>query len=71
MRDKAHRPGKDYATTRREVLLAAATIGVASAAPLGPAVADAQGSGDKRRSRYQAGSAEVQTYYRVNRYPPK
>jgi hypothetical protein len=25
---------------------------------------------DKRKARYQADSPEVQTFYRVNRYPP-
>jgi hypothetical protein len=25
---------------------------------------------DKRRARYQPNSAEVQDFYRVNRYPP-
>jgi hypothetical protein len=25
---------------------------------------------DKRRARYQANSAEVRNFYRVNRYPP-
>jgi hypothetical protein len=26
---------------------------------------------DKRRARYHADSPEVQTFYRVNRYPPR
>jgi hypothetical protein len=29
------------------------------------------GSANKRRSRYQPNSPEVQTYYRVNSYPPR
>jgi hypothetical protein len=48
----------------------------ASAGLLGPAIARASSPGqpasnDKRRSLYQPRSAEVQTFYRVNRYPAK
>lgn len=39
-------------------------------APLtGEALADTASNDEKRKARYQADSAEVQTYYRVNRYP--
>jgi len=31
--------------------------------------ADTETNDEKRKSRYQANSAEVQTFYRVNRYP--
>ena len=56
---------------RRDLLrvLAAGTgAAAASAAPLAaaPQTADAA---KKRRARYQANSPEVQTFYRVNRYP--
>jgi hypothetical protein len=55
---------------RREFLR---TIGagatVAAAAPLaGDARADTENNDEKRKSRYRE-SAEVKTFYRVNRYP--
>jgi hypothetical protein len=31
--------------------------------------ADSEGNDEKRKARYKADSAEVKTYYRVNRYP--
>jgi hypothetical protein len=34
-----------------------------------PAAAAPTGSPDKRKARYQAHSAEVENFYRVNRYP--
>lgn len=44
--------------------------GAVLAAPLvGEAQADTENNDEKRKARYQANSAEVQTYYRVNRYP--
>jgi hypothetical protein len=59
---------------RRDVFLAAATAGMA--ATLGPAVSAAapassrpEARKDKRRPQYQPNSAEIQTFYRVNRYP--
>ena len=57
---------------RRDLLLAvtassaAAAIGAASV-PATPAARPR----DKRKPQYQANSAEVQTFYRVNRYPAK
>jgi hypothetical protein len=33
------------------------------------AMADSETNDEKRKARYQANSPEVQTYYRVNRYP--
>jgi hypothetical protein len=57
---------------RREFLRtigAGATIAAAAAAPLaGEARADTENNDEKRRSRYRE-SAEVKTFYRVNRYP--
>ena len=54
------------------VLAAGAGAVAASAAPLAAAAerenADAA---KKRRARYQPNSPEVQTFYRVNRYPAK
>jgi hypothetical protein len=50
-------------------------VGTAAAAESGPlaieARADTESNAEKRKARYQANSAEVQTYYRVNRYPTK
>ena len=57
---------------RREFLStigAGATVAAAAAAPLaGDARADTENNDEKRRSRYRE-SAEVKTFYRVNRYP--
>jgi hypothetical protein len=57
---------------RRDILrgLAVGTAAAAaSAAPLAPAAADTENDSEKRKARYQANSPEVQTFYRVNRYP--
>jgi hypothetical protein len=49
---------------------AGATVAAASAAPLvDDARADDESNDEKRKARYQANSREVQTFYRVNRYP--
>jgi hypothetical protein len=34
-------------------------------------VADTETNDEKRRARFQANSAEVQNFYRVNRYPKR
>jgi len=58
---------------RREFLRtlgAGAGVAAAAATPLaGEAYADTESNDEKRKSRYQANSLEVQTFYRVNRYP--
>jgi hypothetical protein len=58
---------------RREFLRtlgAGATVAAAVATPLaGDAHADTESNDEKRKARYQANSQEVQTFYRVNRYP--
>ena len=57
---------------RRDLLIAAAAAGVATA--MGArAVSSAATAArrDKRKAQYQANSPEVQTFYRVNRYPAK
>lgn len=58
---------------RRDVLRAlgvGAGVAVTAAAPLAtPASADSEAGDEKRKARYQANSKEIQTYYRVNRYP--
>jgi hypothetical protein len=57
---------------RRDLLLAVS--GVAAAATMtaiGSARSDTVVRRDKRKPQYQANSPEVQTFYRVNRYPGK
>jgi hypothetical protein len=57
---------------RREILrgFAIGTIAAAAGAtPPLPAAADTENAAEKRKARYQADSPEVQTFYRVNRYP--
>jgi hypothetical protein len=56
---------------RREFLraLGAGATVTAAAAPLaGEALADTENNDEKRKSRYRE-TAEVKTFYRVNRYP--
>jgi len=53
----------------RTVAAGAAVVVTTSAAPVEPAAALPRNSGDKSRARYRANSAEVQEFYRVNRYP--
>jgi hypothetical protein len=57
---------------RRDFLrvLGAGAGAAAVTAPLAtPAAADTENNDEKRKARYKADSAEVKTYYRVNRYP--
>ncbi len=58
---------------RRDVLRAlgaGAGVAVTAAAPLATSArADSENNDEKRKARYQANSKEVQTFYRVNRYP--
>ena len=59
----------------RRGLLRAMITGAAAAAAVTAAVRETTAAkpgtaDDKRRARYQPNSAEVQTFYRVNRYPP-
>jgi hypothetical protein len=67
------RGAKGRALGRREFLRtlgAGATAAAASAGPLAEtARADSETYDEKRKARYQANSPEVQTFYRVNRYP--
>jgi hypothetical protein len=57
---------------RRAVLGAVTGAGIAASAAKAPALASVEPSAsrdEKRRARYRPDSAEVQTFYRVNRYP--
>jgi hypothetical protein len=59
---------------RRDLLgLAVAGIGAAatSAVMLEPAAAKPVDLREKRKARYQANSAEVRNFYRVNAYPAR
>jgi hypothetical protein len=59
---------------RRDLLglvLAGAGAVVAQAAAVKPASAKSVDLKDKRRARYQANSAEVRNFYRVNSYPSR
>jgi hypothetical protein len=65
--------GANTAVPRRD-LLRTVMAGAAAAAITGTAAfeattAEPRSSGDKRKARYRANSAEVQDFYRVNRYP--
>ena len=42
-----------------------------SARESGAVAADTETNSEKRKARYQANSAEVQNFYRVNRYPKR
>jgi hypothetical protein len=58
---------------RRDVLRAlAAGAGAGAAAAASTALVEpalAESDDEKRKARYQPNSADVQNYYRVNRYP--
>jgi hypothetical protein len=56
---------------RRDLLLAVTVPGavVAMGSASNPSAAERRR--DKRKPQYQANSPEVQTFYRVNRYPVK
>jgi hypothetical protein len=61
------------AVARRDLLRvlafgSAATI-AGTAVSVTQAAADNESNSEKRKARYQANSPEVQTFYRVNRYP--
>jgi hypothetical protein len=62
----------DRKVLRRDVLrlaVAGTGAGLAGSQLLEPARAATIDLKDKRRSRYQADSAEVRNFYRVNSYP--
>jgi hypothetical protein len=53
------------------VVLASAGAAVTSAVTPEPAAAKSVDLKDKRKARYQANSAEVRNFYRVNSYPAR
>lgn len=50
---------------------AGAGLAVTAAAPLATEAVAAESDADKKKARYQANSTDVQSFYRVNRYPKK
>lgn len=48
---------------------AGAGLAVTAAAPLATNSAASESDADKKKARYQANSTDVQTFYKVNRYP--
>jgi|GraSoiStandDraft_4_1057263.scaffolds.fasta_scaffold461300_2 hypothetical protein len=65
-------PDRSKSLGRREFLrtLGAGATVAAAAGPLTvEARADTETNDEKRKARYQPNSADVQTFYRVNRYP--
>jgi len=66
---------KRKATIGRRQLLRAGMTGLfaatASALEPGTAAADTESDSEKRKARFQPNSAEVQNFYRVNRYPKR
>jgi hypothetical protein len=60
----------DLKVGRRDILRMLA-IGTATAAANAPIPAEGKDFPDKRRAHYRADAPDVQTYYRVNRYPEK
>jgi hypothetical protein len=58
---------------RRDLLrvFGAGAAAAASAGTVEEAAAESESADEKRKARYQANSAEVQAFYRVNRYPAK
>lgn len=66
---------KKASVGRRDFLRAlgaGAGIAVTAAGPLATAAhADTESRDEQRKARYQPNAPEVQTYYRVNRYPAK
>jgi len=53
------------------VAIAGAGVAVTSAVVTEPVLAEPVNLADKRKARYQANSAEIRNYYRVNAYPAK
>jgi hypothetical protein len=64
------RPAVGRRTFLRGLGFGAVAAGATVAGPLATeALADSENNDEKRKARYKADSADVQNYYRVNRYP--
>jgi hypothetical protein len=53
------------------ILAVGAGAAAATAAPIAPAAARSPDADKKQRARYRPNSPDVQSFYRVNRYPPQ
>lgn len=63
---------KEKQLGRRDFLRAmgaGAGLAVTLAAPLATDAVAAESDADRKKARYQANSTDVQSFYRVNRYP--
>ncbi len=57
---------------RRDVLRAmgaGAGLAVTAAAPLATGAAASESDAERKKARYQPNSSDVQSFYKVNRYP--
>jgi hypothetical protein len=61
----------DRLNPNRRAILHAVTVGAGAAVTGVPPAAATPNNDEKGRARYQPDSPEVQTFYRVNRYPTK
>ncbi len=69
MKDTQHLSiGRRHLLRIMTVGAAATTVGVLKTSPV---AADSETNAEKRKARFQANSAEVQNFYRVNRYPKR
>jgi hypothetical protein len=64
-RDKENLGRRDFL----RAMGAGAGLAVTAAAPLATGAVAAESDADKKKTRYQANSTDVQSFYRVNRYP--
>jgi hypothetical protein len=63
--------GSGAGKIRRRDFFRVLVIGAAAASTSACSSADADKFPDKGKAHYQPDSPEIQTFYRVNRYPPK
>jgi hypothetical protein len=65
----------DVKIGRRDLFRVVTAVGIAAAAvaaqPSPSGAGRTKENQDKRKAQYQANAVEVQTFYRVNRYPEK
>jgi hypothetical protein len=71
MREKSMNSLPDLKVGRRSFFRMLAIGTAAVAATSAPIPVQAKEFPDRRKARYRADSREVQTFYRVNRYPAK
>ena len=79
MSESSRKPSKTAMHQQQKIMVGRRSflraLGVGAGAAVVPAAlvteakADSENNDEKRKARYKADSAEVKTYYRVNRYP--